>query len=141
VLQEQWRRQGIRATITSVDFPIFQERLRKGRFDSYVGAWLDEPSPRQLADQWTSAGIGGLNYGHYRSPAFDSLFWRAAGLRGTVAGARAAWREALDTLNAAVPAIWLYNPVNVAGASSRIVGLELDPYSWLMGLRSWRLRG
>jgi ABC-type transport system substrate-binding protein len=82
VIQEMWRRAGVTATITSVDFPVFQERLRTGRFQTYVGAWLDEPSPRQLADQWTSAGIGVVNFGHYRNPVFDSLFARAAALRG-----------------------------------------------------------
>jgi hypothetical protein len=48
------------ASITSVDFPVFQERLRTGHFDSFVGAWLDEPSPKGLGPQWTTAGIGAL---------------------------------------------------------------------------------
>ncbi len=139
VLQEQWRPLGVRATVTSVDFPVFQERLRTGRFEAFVGAWLDEPSPRGMADQWTQAGVGALNYGKYRRPAFDSLV--AAALdAGSVMAARRAWREALDTLNADAPAIWLYTPVNVAGAASRIEGLQIDPYSWLSGLTGWRLR-
>ena len=58
VVQEMWRRVGVTATVTSVDFPVFQERLRTGRFESFVGAWLDEPSARSLADQWTGRGIG-----------------------------------------------------------------------------------
>lgn len=139
VVQEQWRALGVRATVTSVDFPVFQERLRTGRFESFVGAWLDEPSPRSMADQWTRSGIGGLNYGGYRSPVFDSLVGLALGA-GDLASARRAWRAALDTLNADSPAIWLYTPVNVAGAAARIEGLEIDPYSWLSGLTTWRLR-
>jgi peptide/nickel transport system substrate-binding protein len=140
VLQEMWRKVGVKATVTSVDFPVFQQRLRTGHFESYVGAWLDEPSPRQLADQWTTAGIGARNYSRYSNPAFDSLFRRAAEFRGTPTQAKAAWREALDTLNADVPAIWLYNPTNVAGAAKRIEGIAIDPYSWLAGLRNWKLR-
>jgi len=139
VVQEMWRRAGVRTTVTSVDFPVFQQRLRTGKFDSFVGAWLDEPSPKGLGPQWTTAGIGVLNYCHYSNPAFDSLFRRAAALRGTPASVRAAWREALDTLNADVPAIWLYTPTNVAGFSKRIVGLSIDPYSWLATLPSWSL--
>jgi peptide/nickel transport system substrate-binding protein len=139
VIQEMWRRAGVKATVTSVDFPVFQERLRSGRFDSFVGAWLDEPSPKGLGPQWTTAGIGNLNYTRYRSPVFDSLFRRAAELRGTPAAARRAWREALDTLNAELPAIWLYTPTNVAAASRRIENLRIDPYSWLASLGSWRL--
>lgn len=140
IVQEAWRRAGITATVTNVDFPIFQERLRRGRFDSFVGAWLDEPSPRGLGPQWTAAGIGRLNYCRYRSSVFDSLFHRAAALRATPAEVRQAWREAFDTLNADAPAIWLYTPTNQAGVSRRVVSFSIDPFSWLAGLEGWRLR-
>jgi peptide/nickel transport system substrate-binding protein len=137
-LQEAWRRIGARVTVTAVDFPVFQERLGRGRFDIYVGAWLDEPSPRSLADQWTSAGVGLLNYGGYRSPAFDALFVRALAERD-VPRARAVWREALDTLNADAPALFLYALSNTAAVSRRVAGVTIDPYSWLAGLPSWTL--
>jgi peptide/nickel transport system substrate-binding protein len=137
VVQEMWRRVGVKATVTSVDFPVFQERLRTGRFESFVGAWLDEPSPRSLGDQWTSKGIGGLNYTRYQSARFDSLFQRAAEFRGDARSARRAWEAAISQLNADVPAIWLYTPMNVAGASKRVHGIEIDPYSWLSGLPGW----
>ena len=139
VLQEMWRAAGVRAEITSVDMPVFQQRLRTGAFDSYIGAWLDEPSPRSLADQWTAAGIGNLNYSKYRSVRFDSLFRRAASTRSSAAEARRAWREAIDTLNADAPGIWLYTPMNAAGVARRIEGFSIDPYSWLSTLPSWRL--
>jgi peptide/nickel transport system substrate-binding protein len=132
-LQEQWRLAGAAVTVTAVDFPVFQERLGKGKFDSYIGAWLDEPSPRAIAEQWTAEGIGALNYGGYASPAFDRLFARALETPSLPA-ARAAWRIALDTLNADAPAVFLYNPVNVAAVSRRVEGLVVDPYSWLSGL-------
>lgn len=137
IVQEMWRRAGVRVTVTSVDFPVFQERLRRGRFESFVGAWLDEPSPRGLGVQWTSAGVGVLNFCLYRSAAFDSLFGRAVKFRGPVAAARRAWREAIDTLNADVPAIWLYTPTNVAGVGREVGGVSIDPYSWLSGLPRW----
>ena len=137
VLQEMWRRAGVTATVTSVDFPVFQERLRKGRFESFIGAWLDEPSPRGLGDQWTAAGIGALNFSSYRSAAFDSLFHRAAAFRGPPPLARRAWREAIEQLNADVPAIWLYTPMNVAGMAKRVRGVAINPYSWLEGLPDW----
>ncbi|HKT60239.1 MAG TPA: peptide ABC transporter substrate-binding protein [Gemmatimonadales bacterium] len=137
-LQAMWQAVGAAVTVTAVDFPVFQERLEKGQFDSYIGAWLDEPSPRGLAEQWTRAGWGVLNYGHYANPAFDALFERA-GQAGTVDSARRLYREAMDTLNADAPAIFLYAPANVAIASRRVQGVEIDPYSWTSGLRTWRL--
>lgn len=136
-MQEMWRRLGVAATVTAVDFPIFQQRLARGRFDAYVGAWLDEPSPRGLADQWTRTGWRALNYGHYSNPHFDSVFARA-GRAPDVREARRLYREAMDTLNADAPGIFLYAPANVAVVSRRIEGLDIDPYSWASGLPGWR---
>ena len=136
-LQAMWRAVGAAVTVTAVDFPVFQERLEHGQFDAYLGAWLDEPSPRGLADQWTRAGWGVLNYGRYANPAFDALFRRAAGARDA-AEARRLYREAMDTLNADAPALFLYAPANLAVVSRRLGGVSVDPYSWLSGLRTWR---
>jgi peptide/nickel transport system substrate-binding protein len=138
-LQAMWQAIGAAVTVTAVDFPVFQERLGKGQFDSFIGAWLDEPSPRGLAEQWTRAGWGALNYGHYADPAFDALFERA-GRAETVDSARRLYREAMDTLNADAPAIFLYAPANVAVVSKRVEGVEINPYSWVSGLRTWRVR-
>jgi ABC-type transport system substrate-binding protein len=123
-------------TVTAVDFPVFQERLGSGQFDSYIGAWLDEPSTRGLAEQWSRAGWGGLNYGHYANPAFEALL-RRAGEADSVAEAGRLYREAMDTLNADAPAIFLYAPANSAVVARRLEGVEIDPYSWISGLRRW----
>jgi peptide/nickel transport system substrate-binding protein len=136
-VQAMWQAVGAAVTVTAVDFPVFQERLGQGAFDSYIGAWLDEPSPRGLADQWTRAGWGALNYGHYGNPAFDALFARAAHAHD-VDEARRLYRESMDTLNADTPALFLYAPANAAVVSGRLDGVEIDPYSWVSGLRRWR---
>jgi peptide/nickel transport system substrate-binding protein len=136
-LQAMWQEVGAAVTVTTVDFPVFQERLGAGKFDSYIGAWLDEPSPRGLAAQWTRAGWNDLNYGHYANPAFDALFERA-GRTADVTRARRLYREAMDTLNADAPAIFLYAPVNVAVVSRRLKNVQLAPFSWASGLREWR---
>lgn len=138
-LQEQWRSAGVAATVTAADFPVFMERLGQGKFDSYIGAWLDEPSPRGLADQWTAEGLGALNYGGYANPAFDRLF-REALTSPDLAAARRKWRAAFDTLNADAPALFLYAPVNVAAVSRDVEGFTVDPYSWLSGLGRIGLR-
>jgi ABC-type transport system substrate-binding protein len=126
--------------VTAVDFPVFQERLAQGRFDTYIGAYLDEPSPRGLADQWSRSGWGMLNYGRYANPSFDSLL-TAAGAESDVPTAKRLWREAMDTLNADAAAIFLYAPVNVAAVNRRLGNVTLDPYSWLSTLPGWKVSG
>jgi ABC-type transport system substrate-binding protein len=116
---------------------VFQERLGQGSFDSYIGAWLDEPTPRGLADQWSRSGWAAINYGRYANPVFDSLLG-AAGSESGVERASALYRQAMDTLNADAPAIFLYAPANTAVAARRMENVEIDPYSWASGLREWR---
>ena len=129
---------GVEATVTAVDFGVFQERLAEGRFDTYIGAWLDEPSARGLVEQWTRAGWGALNYGRWASPGFDSLLAQATATSVREEAARL-WREAMDTLNAEAPAIFLYTPTNVAAFNRRIRGVRVDPYAWASGLPDWRV--
>jgi len=136
-LQETWRRLGAEVTVTAVDFPVFQERLGQGRFDSYIGAWLDEPTPRGLADQWGKSGWAAINYGRYANLAFDSLLARAS-REPRVERASALYREAMETLNADAPAIFLYAPVNHAVVASRVENIDIDAYSWISGLRNWK---
>jgi peptide/nickel transport system substrate-binding protein len=137
-IQAAWRKIGVASTVTAVDFPVFQERLAQGRFDTYIGAYLDEPSPRGLADQWSRSGWGMLNYGRYANVGFDSLL-TAAGAASDVPSAKRLWREAMDTLNADAAAIFLYAPVNLAAVSRRLDNVTIDPYSWLTTLPEWRI--
>jgi peptide/nickel transport system substrate-binding protein len=139
-LQQMWRAVGARVTVSAVDFPVFQERLGAGRFEAYIGAWLDEPSARALADQWSRSGWEAFNYGRYHNPRFDSLL-EAAGRESRVAESARLYREAIAQLNADLPALFLYAPVNVAVANRRVEEFTVDPFSWAAGLRSWRLRG
>ncbi len=136
-LQQSWRALGVDVTVTSVDFPVFNQRLASGSFDSYIGTWLDEPSPRGLTDQWTRAGWKKLNYGQYDNPQFDALFVRALAAPDT-ASAAPLYRAAMDTLNADAPALFLFAPSQVAGVSRRMEGVTINPYSWMSGVRTWR---
>lgn len=138
LLQERWRLIGAEVSVTAVEFPVFQERLAKGRFDSYVATYLDEPSPRGLSEQWTAAGIGALNFGGYASPAFDAAFG-AAENEAVPAQAARLWRSAFDTLNADAPALFLFSPVNRAAVARRLGEITINPWSWLSDLPSWKI--
>ena len=138
MLQEAWRGLGVKVSVTVVDFPVFQERISRGQFDSYIGAYLDQPSARGLADGWTRKGWDGLNYGRYVNSAFDSLLARAERLADPEA-ARSLYREALDTLNADAPALFLYAPSSTAAVRRTLEGVRLNPYSWISEIPSWRV--
>lgn len=138
MLQEAWRSLGAKVSVTSVDFPVFQERLGRGQFDSYIGAYLDQPSARGLGDGWTRRGWSATNFGRYENPAFDSLLARAEGA-SEPQPARTLYREALDTLNADAPAIFLYAPSSVAAIRRTLQGVRLNPYSWVSEIPDWRL--
>jgi peptide/nickel transport system substrate-binding protein len=136
VLQDVWHRLGAEVTVTAVDFPVFEQRIRRGAFDTYIGAYLDEPSARGIGDQFSRHGWTVLNFGRYANPAFDSLL-TLAGAEVRVEHARILYREAMDTLNADAPAIFLYAPTNVAVLRRTLTGVTLDPYSWLADLPDW----
>ena len=138
MLQEAWRGLGVKVSVTAVDFPVFQERISKGQFDSYIGAYLDQPSARGLADGWTRKGWDGVNYGRYVNSAFDSLLARAERMADPEA-ARSLYREALDTLNADAPALFLYAPSSMAAVRRTLEGVRLNPYSWISDIPSWRV--
>jgi peptide/nickel transport system substrate-binding protein len=136
MLQESWRRLGARVTVTAVDFPVFQERLGKGQFDTYIGAYLDQPSARGLADGWTREGWSAGNYGRYANPVFDSLLDRA-GRQADPAAAKLLYRVALDTLNADAPALFLYAPRTVAAVRRTFGRVRINPYSWISEIPNW----
>jgi ABC-type transport system substrate-binding protein len=135
-LQAAWKPLGVEATVTAVDFPVFQQRLAAGRFDSYIGAYLDDPSPRAIVEQWTTRGIGALNHGRYANPLFDAAVDSALAAPD-IATARRRWHDALDTLAADAPAIFLYTPEQRAAVSRRLGGVRIDPFSWLEGVEKW----
>lgn len=137
-IQAQWKLVGVDARVNVVDMPVMQQRLGEGRFDAFIGAWLDEPTPTSLAEQWSRAGWDDLNYGHYANPVVDSLLQAAANAR-TAGDARRLWHQVLDSLNADAPAVFLFAPTNIAAVSRRVQDAEINPYSWLAGLPHWKL--
>ncbi len=138
-VQAQWKATGVAGVVTLVDFPVMQQRIAAGNFEAFVGAWLDEPSPRGLADQWSRQGWSDLNYGHYHNPSLDSLL-TAASRSVQPAEAGRLYRAVLDTLNADVPAVFLFAPTNIAAVTRRLEPVTINPYSWLSDLPEWKFR-
>jgi len=140
LLQEQFRRVGVNATVDAVDFPTFIERSGKRRYETLVNQWSPDPGIGSVNDTWTSAGAapGGNNFSNYRNPAFDMHVDSAMTAFDPVqmrAHFALAWRIIADD----APAIWLAEPRRVMVVHKRIQTAGLRPGAWWAGLAKWSI--
>src|SRR2546421_560623 len=125
-LQEQFRTAGIDVQLEEVDFSVFNERARAGRFDALINVWNTDPTPSSgIPESWTQAGFGRSNYGRYENPAFERLLDRAVASASSRDEAKRTWRAAIELLNQDAPAIFLFATENYAAAHKRIVDRPL----------------
>ena len=140
LIQEQLRRAGVRADVQKVDNNAMSITAKQHAFDAMMAGLGATPSPSGVKQSWTSAAAheGGFNYGRYASPAFDAQVDSAAVARG-IAGAKAHYRAAYQIIDDDAPAIWLYEPPNIAGASTRVVTGDVRPDVWWRGIPRWSI--
>jgi peptide/nickel transport system substrate-binding protein len=140
LLQEQFRGVGVDVQLDEVDFSLWQERARTGRFDALLGGWNTDPTPTSgIPQSWTRAGFGRSNYSRYENPAFERLVDHAVETAANRADAKRTWRAAIELLNQDAPAIFLFAPGNVAAVDRRVAGVTIRPDSWLALLDTWRI--
>ena len=140
LLQEQYRGLGVDVQLDEVDFNLFNERARAGRFDALINVWTTDPTPSSGFPQtWTQAGFGRSNYGRYYNATVDRLVEQAVTSATNRGQARRAWRAAVETLNQDAPAVCLFATENIAAVHKRIVDVRIRPDSWLALLRTWRI--
>ncbi len=140
LLQEQFRVAGVDVQLDEVDFGLYNERARAGRFDALLNTWNTDPTPSSGFPQtWTPAGFGRSNYTRYDNPDVDRLVDQAVASAANRDQARRAWRAAVETLNRDAPGIFLFATSNVAAVHKRIADVTIRPDSWLALLRTWRI--
>lgn len=137
ILQEQYRRVGVEVTLVPLEFNVWMDRARTGRFDAVLGAWQIDLPPAAMRELWGSGGVGASNYGSYQNPVFDSLVDLAAGAE-VRDQARALWHRAITVINDDAPAVWLFSPKTVAGVDRRLENVTLRPDEWWATLWTWR---
>lgn len=77
IVQEQWRRLGVKAEVIPLDLPVYLGRRAPGDFDVAMESFSGEPAPWSFIDRW---GCGApANFAHYCNRTADSLL-RAAHL-------------------------------------------------------------
>ena len=139
LIQEQFRRMGVRVQLEPLEASTELDRETRGAFDAALGAWVMPSSPDALTDAWTSSGIGssGTNYGSYSNPTFDALLDSA--LRAPPKAEREAFSRAYRVINDDAPAIWLYEPRKIIGIHKRVRTAAMRPDAWWFDLADWHI--
>jgi peptide/nickel transport system substrate-binding protein len=141
LLQEQLKRVGADVTIDQLELNTMIGKLMGRNFDAALMSWHPDPTPSSIRQVWTTAASrekGGVHFGSYESPVFDARIDSATKAR-SVDEARALYHRAYQTFVDDEPAILLYEPELVAGASKRIKLVNLRPDAWWADIRDWSI--
>ncbi len=140
LLQDAFKRVGAEATIEKMDFASFLAKQSAKSFDTEMANFTADPSPSGLKQSWSTAGIGkdGFNYASYSNPGVDALLDSATSTFDP-ARTRAFARRAFETMVEDAPAIWLYEPLMIAGLHKRIHPTRMRTDGWWSGLAGWSI--
>lgn len=139
LIQEQLRQVGVKVDIAPLEFGAYMARATKGDFDALMDGLHAGPSPVGIRDSWSSHGINrtsGPNYGAYSSPLFDAEVDSAIASMDQRT-AKAHFRSAYQAIVDDAPAIWLFEPVAVAGVSKKLNTGILRADGWWLGVPGW----
>ncbi|MBX9928313.1 MAG: peptide ABC transporter substrate-binding protein [Gemmatimonadaceae bacterium] len=138
ILQAAFKAVGAEMTIEGLDFAGFLARQDARRFDAAIVGWRPNAGAVSLPQTWGRAGLrpGGNNLASYASDTFDAAVDSGVNALSPVEQRRLL-RRAFETIIADAPAIWLYEPRNVAGAHRRVAVPALRPDAWWADLSRW----
>jgi peptide/nickel transport system substrate-binding protein len=142
LVQEQLARVGVRVEVEPADIGVFMQRLGKGDFDLALNLWHADPSPTSLRQAWgTPRGDEvGANFGRWGHAGFDAQLDSAAA-EFDPARRTALVRGAYQTILDEAPAVWLYEPRNVAAVRRDVRPGPMRADAWWAGLADWQLAG
>jgi len=134
LVEQQLKQVGIKVELNRLDGPVWSERRDRGNFDiDFSSASLD-PSPSGLVQSWGCAGRGGSNVAWYCDPKVDSLLTLAQHRRKD---ALPLYRQAVRTIVADAPAVFVYSPTHPVSVARRIRRVELNPADLFAALWRW----
>jgi len=137
IMQEMFRKVGVRAEIEQLDPPTHGSRQESKRFDASMNAMSSDGVPSTIRQLWSRAAVKeGSNYGSYESARFDALVDSAASQMDPD-GAAAYYRQAYQLLADDAPAIWLFEPLSYAAMQQRIHPSGMQANGWWLNLRDW----
>jgi peptide/nickel transport system substrate-binding protein len=138
LIQAALRRVGASVQLDEADFATFAARQRSHAFDVEIAVWNTDPSPSGLKQSWTTAGISpdGSNFAAYSSRTVDALL-DSATASFDPARTRSYARRAFEVIMEDAPAVWLYEPLTLAGVHKRIHTTAARADGYWSGLADW----
>lgn len=139
LMQDQFKRVGVKVSILSVEPNVFERQQSAHAFDAAIETWLADPSPGGIRESWGSAAAhteGSKNFGGYANATFDSQVDSALSASSRPA-ARVLYSRAFRTLIDDAPAIWLFEPRSMVGVQKRIHVAALRADAWWAHLADW----
>jgi len=142
-LEQQWTKAGISINIELYDATTLQEKIQTRDYDLLLfGQSLGYN--QDLYGYWhsTQAGDNGLNLSNYKSFAVDTLIEQ---IRTTFDDGEKAskLKELAKTIQADIPALFLYRPVYYYASDGKVKGLNLQnmafPSDRFCGIGEWFL--
>jgi peptide/nickel transport system substrate-binding protein len=141
IVQDQLRRVGVQVDVRVLEFQTLLAQHRSRDFDAVFTNWVldnfqmaSAPAAlflSRLADVPLSSNRSGV-----RSPRLDALIERGAAAVDPEQ-ARAVWREFTLALQEEQPFTFMFWLNELAAASTRVQGIEMDPRGEFLTIRSW----
>ncbi|HEY9479470.1 MAG TPA: ABC transporter substrate-binding protein [Gemmatimonadaceae bacterium] len=137
IVQEMFKKVGVRAEIEQMDFPTHGSRQEARRFDASMNTMSSDGVPSTIRQLWsTAAAKDGSNYGSYENARFDALV-DSASAQMDPRKAGAYYRQAYQLLADDAPAIWLFVPLSYAAMQQRIHPVGMRANGWWLNLDEW----
>jgi peptide/nickel transport system substrate-binding protein len=139
LMQDQFKRIGVKVSILSVEPNVFERQQAAHTFDAAIETWLADPSPGGIRESWGSEAArteGSKNYGDYANGVFDVRVDSALSARSRPK-AKLLFSRAFQTLISDAPAIWLFEPRNMVGIQKRIHTAPMRADAWWAHLADW----
>jgi peptide/nickel transport system substrate-binding protein len=143
VLQSQLRRVGADAQIRVVEFQTMISEHRNREFDAVFTNWILDnfrvsSSPFALFHSSEAERARSANRSSVRDAQLDRLI-EQGGAATDPAEQQRVWREFTLRLQQQQPVTFMFWLNELAGASPRVSGIEMDPRGELLTLRQWTL--
>lgn len=139
LLQDQFKRVGVRARVQTLELNTLMQQIASRKFDAVMTTWSMDANPGAVRKNWGSDAAhekGSSNYTGYASARFDAQLDRAASAT-SLSVARPLFTQAYQTIIDDAPAVWLFEPDNVVGVQRRIHLAPLRADAWWAHLADW----